>query len=51
MTKGFSLLTWLAGEILAISGFTIIGIAFELVSKVSGRKQYAIWMEGRRVFL
>lgn len=42
MAKGFSFLTWLIGKFLAVKGFTITSIAFELVSKVSGRRQYRL---------
>jgi len=42
MVKGFSLLTWLIGKFLGLKGFAIMGIAFELVSKVSGRRQYML---------
>ncbi|MBI4685537.1 MAG: hypothetical protein HY755_10095 [Nitrospirae bacterium] len=45
MVKAFSLLTWLIGNLLAVKGFTITGIAFELISKVSSRKQYLIARE------
>lgn len=40
MAKTFSLSTWLIGKIFALKGFAITGIAFELVSKVSGKEQY-----------
>ncbi|MEW6409740.1 MAG: hypothetical protein AB1488_06465 [Nitrospirota bacterium] len=43
MVKGFSLLTWLIGKFLAIKWFVITSIVFELVSKVSGRRQYIVW--------
>jgi hypothetical protein len=42
MAKGFSLVTWLIGKFLAIKGFAITSFVFELVSKVSGRRQYII---------
>jgi len=44
MVKGFSLLAWLIGKFLGLKGFAIMGIAFELVSKVSGRRQYIVSM-------
>jgi len=40
MAKSFSWATWFIGKILAIKGFAITSIVFELVSKVSGRKQF-----------
>jgi hypothetical protein len=42
IAKGFSLVTWLIGKFLAIKGFAITSIVFEVVSKVSGRRQYRI---------
>jgi hypothetical protein len=32
--------TWFIGKVLAIKGFSVMSIVFELVSKVPGRKQY-----------
>ena len=42
MSKSFSLLMWLIGKYLDVKGFFAASIVFELVSKVSGRKQYMI---------
>jgi hypothetical protein len=42
MVKSFSLVTWLIGKVLTIKGFAIASIVFELVFKVSGRRQYII---------
>jgi len=43
MVKAFPFLSWLIGKIFALKGFTITSFAFELVSKVSGRRQYKTW--------
>lgn len=35
----FSLSTWIIGKIFALNGYFITSIVFEVVSKVSGRRQ------------
>ncbi|HCZ12924.1 MAG TPA: hypothetical protein DHV16_11955 [Nitrospiraceae bacterium] len=47
MAKVFSFSTWIIGKIFALKGLALVGIVFELVSKVSGRGQYKM----RDVFL
>ena len=40
MPKSFLLLMWLIGKYLDVKGFFVASMVFELVSKVSGRRQY-----------
>ncbi|MFZ3090081.1 MAG: hypothetical protein WA240_05580 [Nitrospirota bacterium] len=40
MPKSFLLLMWLIGKYLDVKGFFAASMVFELVSKVSGRRQY-----------